>query len=69
MSDRLVELDEILVVVRDRGPVSSRAVARTLKLLELDARLALLRAGVLGLTRRDDRGQWSLTTRGRESLT
>jgi hypothetical protein len=68
MSDRLVGLDEILVVVRDRGPLSSHAVARTLQLYELDARLALLRAAGLGLTRRDERGDWSLTTRGRESL-
>jgi hypothetical protein len=68
MSNRLIEQDEILVVVRDRGPLSSRAVARTLKLYELDARFALLRAAVLGLTQKDERGEWSLTRRGRESL-
>jgi peptidoglycan/xylan/chitin deacetylase (PgdA/CDA1 family) len=68
MLDKLIDLDDILAVIRDRGPLSSRALARTLGLHDLDARLALLHTGILGLTERDDRGKWELTGKGRASL-
>lgn len=64
MSERLVELEEILRTLRDDGPRSSDAVARELGLHTFDVRLALLDAAIWGLTRRDRRGAWTLTDRG-----
>jgi hypothetical protein len=64
MSERLVELEEILRTLRDDGPRSSDAVARELGLHTFDVRLALLDAAIWGLIRRDRRGAWTLTDRG-----
>ena len=64
MSDRLVELEGILRTLRDRGPLSSDALARVLDLHSFDLRLALVDAATWGLIGRDRRGAWSLADRG-----
>jgi hypothetical protein len=65
---KLVGLDEVLSVLDDEGPLSTREFAQRLSLLEIDARLALVQAHSLGLVRTTGRGDWSLTADGREAI-
>lgn len=69
MSEKLVDLEEILCTLRDHDLSSSDAVARELDLHRLDARLALLDAANWGLIRRDRRRAWMLTDRGEALIT
>jgi hypothetical protein len=69
MSEKLVELEEILRTVRDHGLLSNDALARELDLHSFDVRLALLDAASWGLIRRDRRRAWMLTHRGEALIT
>lgn len=63
-SAKPVELEEILCTLRDRGPLSSDALARKLDLYAFDLRLALVDAATWGFVSRDRRGAWTLSDRG-----
>jgi hypothetical protein len=69
MSEKLVELEEILRALRDHGLSSNDALARELVLHSFDVRLALLDAASWGLIRRDRRRAWKLTDRGEALIT
>lgn len=69
MSEKLVELDEILGTLREHGPLPSDAVAGILDLHLFDARIALVDAAISGLIRLDRRGAWMLTDRGLAAIT
>ena len=68
MSGKLVDLSEVLSVLGDEGPMSSREFAARLTLHELDARLALTQAHALGLLSTNSRGEWTLTADGRSAV-
>jgi hypothetical protein len=65
---KLVGPDEVLSLLDDEGPLSTREFAQRLSLLEIDARLALVQAHSLGLVRTTGRGDWALTADGREAI-
>jgi hypothetical protein len=66
--EKLVELDEILHTLDEHGRLPAAAVASMLDLRRFDARLALFGAATWGLVRRDGRGAWLLTERGRAAV-
>jgi hypothetical protein len=64
----LVELDDILHTLDEHGRLPAAAVADMLDLHAFDVRIALLGAATWGLVRRDGRGAWMLTERGRAAV-
>lgn len=64
----LVELDDILHTLDDHGRLPAATVAGMLDLHAFDVRIALLGAATWGLVRRDGRGAWMLTQRGRAAV-
>jgi hypothetical protein len=63
-----VGLEEVLARLKDRGPLSTSAIAREFGLNALDARILLLDAHLHGLVIRNDWEEWALSSRGREAL-
>ncbi len=68
MSNMLVGIEEVLVRLRDRGPLPTADIARLFGLNPVDARLLMLHAHVRGQVRRNDWGEWTITERGREAI-
>lgn len=68
MTRMLVGLDEVLVRLKERGPLPTREIAHQFGLNSLDARILMLDAHLHGLVIRNDWDEWALSARGREAV-